>query len=104
MDLTLFLQQMVNGFSFGSMYALIAIGYTMVYGIIKLINFAHGDIFMIGAFAGFFAVTLITDFLIGAFVSSTLSNADINMFISNLLNFTFGITNFFVNLFLGIII
>ena len=77
------IQQFLNGLTVGGIYALIALGYTMVYGIIKLINFAHGDIFMIGAFAGFFAVTLITDFLIGAFVSSTLSNADINMFISN---------------------
>jgi len=44
-----FLQQIVNGISLGSIYALIALGYTMVYGIIKLINFAHGDIYMIGA-------------------------------------------------------
>ncbi|HHW14721.1 MAG TPA: branched-chain amino acid ABC transporter permease [Firmicutes bacterium] len=49
------LQQLVNGLSLGSIYALIALGYTMVYGIIKLINFAHGDIFMVGAFAGYFA-------------------------------------------------
>ncbi|MGE5552742.1 MAG: branched-chain amino acid ABC transporter permease [Betaproteobacteria bacterium] len=48
-------QQVFNGFSLGSIYALIALGYTMVYGIIKLINFAHGDIFMVGAFAGYFA-------------------------------------------------
>ncbi|CAM5196669.1 High-affinity branched-chain amino acid transport system permease protein LivH [Ureibacillus acetophenoni] len=43
------LQQLVNGVSLGSIYALIALGYTMVYGIIKLINFAHGDVFMLGA-------------------------------------------------------
>lgn len=49
-------QQLVNGISLGSIYALIALGYTMVYGIIKLINFAHGDIYMIGAFVGFFAI------------------------------------------------
>ncbi|MCM8709799.1 branched-chain amino acid ABC transporter permease [Clostridium sp. SYSU_GA19001] len=49
-----FLQQIINGLSLGSMYALIALGYTMVYGIIKLINFAHGDIYMIGAFTGFY--------------------------------------------------
>ena len=49
MDITLFLQQMVNGFSLGSMYALIAIGYTMVYGVLRLINFAHGDIMRVGA-------------------------------------------------------
>lgn len=49
------LQQIINGLALGSVYALLAIGYTMVYGIIKLINFAHGDIYMIGAFAGFYA-------------------------------------------------
>lgn len=51
------LQQMVNGISLGSIYALIALGYTMVYGIIKLINFAHGDVYMIGAYIGFAATT-----------------------------------------------
>lgn len=50
------LQQLVNGISLGSIYALIALGYTMVYGIIKLINFAHGEIFMIGSFIGFYAI------------------------------------------------
>lgn len=49
MDSTLFLQQLVNGLSLGSMYALIAVGYTMVYGVLRLINFAHGDIMMVGA-------------------------------------------------------
>lgn len=48
-----FIQQMINGISLGSIYALIALGYTMVYGIIKLINFAHGDIYMVGAFVGY---------------------------------------------------
>lgn len=52
-----FLQQMANGISLGSIYALIALGYTMVYGIIKLINFAHGDVYMIGAYIGFAATT-----------------------------------------------
>lgn len=51
-----FLQQMVNGVSLGSVYALIALGYTMVYGIVKLINFAHGDVMMIGAFTGYFVM------------------------------------------------
>ncbi|GAA0370507.1 branched-chain amino acid ABC transporter permease [Bacillus horti] len=50
------LQQIINGISLGSIYALIALGYTMVYGIIKLINFAHGEVFMIGAFVGFYAI------------------------------------------------
>lgn len=52
-----FFQQVINGLSVGSIYALIALGYTMVYGIVKLINFAHGDILMIGAYFGFFALT-----------------------------------------------
>lgn len=52
-----FLQQIINGLSLGSIYALIALGYTMVYGIIKLINFAHGDIYMLGAFIGFYVAT-----------------------------------------------
>lgn len=51
-------QQLINGISLGSIYALIALGYTMVYGIIKLINFAHGDVFMIGAFVGFYSITV----------------------------------------------
>ena len=51
------MQQLVNGISLGSIYALIALGYTMIYGIIKLINFAHGDIYMVGAYIGFFAIT-----------------------------------------------
>lgn len=55
-----FLQQMVNGVALGSIYALIALGYTMIYGIIKLINFAHGDILMLGAFAGFFVLVAAT--------------------------------------------
>lgn len=61
MDSTLFtqfLQQLINGISLGSIYALIALGYTMVYGIMKLINFAHGDIYMLGAYTGFFAATV----------------------------------------------
>ena len=51
------LQQLINGISLGSIYALIALGYTMVYGIIKLINFAHGEVFMVGAFIGFYPIT-----------------------------------------------
>jgi len=49
-----FLQQLINGLSLGAIYALIALGYTMVYGVLRLINFAHGDVYMLGAFAGFF--------------------------------------------------
>src|SRR6476660_5855833 len=49
-----FLQQLVNGITWGSVYALIALGYTMVYGILRLINFAHGDVYMLGAFFGLY--------------------------------------------------
>ena len=49
-----FVQQLINGLNIGAIYALIALGYTMVYGILRLINFAHGDIYMIGAFAGYY--------------------------------------------------
>ena len=56
--LTLFIQQIINGLRVGSVYALIALGYTMVYGIIRLINFAHGDFIMVGAYALFFTVPL----------------------------------------------
>jgi branched-chain amino acid transport system permease protein len=52
--MTGFLQQLINGLSQGSIYALIALGYTMVYGVLRFINFAHGDVFMVGAFAGMY--------------------------------------------------
>ena len=57
MDFQTFLQQFVNALSLGSLYALIAIGYTMVYGILRLINFAHGDIFMVGGYLAFYGVS-----------------------------------------------
>ncbi len=52
-----FLQQIINGLSFGAIYALIAVGYTMVYGVLRLINFAHGDVFMMGAMLALIAAT-----------------------------------------------
>jgi len=55
--LTEFLQHLVNGVSLGTIYALIALGYTMVYGVLKLINFAHGDVYMAAAYAGFYIAT-----------------------------------------------
>ena len=60
------LQQLVNGISLGSMYALIALGYTMVYGVLKLINFAHGEVFMVGAFVGLGAMAVLHLPLVGA--------------------------------------
>jgi branched-chain amino acid transport system permease protein len=52
--LTEFLQQLLNGLSLGAIYALIALGYTMVYGVLRFINFAHSDVFMVGAFIGYY--------------------------------------------------
>ena len=56
----IFLQQIVNGLTLGSVYAVVALGYTMVYGIIQLINFAHGEVVMIGAMTSFSVITAIT--------------------------------------------
>jgi len=63
----LFLQQLVNGLTVGSVYALIALGYTMVYGILELINFAHGEIYMLGAYLGIIAVAAATSLGLGGF-------------------------------------
>lgn len=52
--MTEFFQQLINGLSVGAMYALIAIGYTLVYGVLRFINFAHSDVFMVGSFAGYY--------------------------------------------------
>lgn len=57
MSISVFLQHLANGISLGSLYALLAIGYTMVYGILRLINFAHGEIFMFGAYMAFYLMT-----------------------------------------------
>jgi branched-chain amino acid transport system permease protein len=58
-----FLQQLLNGLFLGSIYALIALGYTMVYGVLRFINFAHGDVFMLGAFAGLYLNKLMAPML-----------------------------------------
>jgi branched-chain amino acid transport system permease protein len=57
------LQQITNGLALGAIYALIALGYTMVYGVLRFINFAHGDVFMLGAFAGHFLAPMVNRFL-----------------------------------------
>ena len=67
------LQQLINGVSLGSIYALIALGYTMVYGIILLINFAHGDILMVGAYAAFFVLSAIGAGPLGMFLAFVVS-------------------------------
>lgn len=58
-----FLQQLINGLALGAIYGLIALGYTMVYGVLRFINFAHGDVFMLGAFAGYYLSPLVNRFL-----------------------------------------
>src|SRR3546814_2863173 len=60
-SMDIFIQQLINGLTLGSVYALVALGYTMVYGIIGLINFAHGDVVMIGAMAA----TMIASAMVG---------------------------------------
>ncbi len=59
MDIGIFLQNIINALQWGSFYALIALGYTLVYGVLLLINFAHGDIFMVGAYIAFFVVSFL---------------------------------------------
>lgn len=58
MTMEIFLQNMANGITLGSLYALLAIGYTMVYGILRLINFAHGEIFMISTYFAFYGTAI----------------------------------------------
>lgn len=72
MSVETFIQQVINGLTLGSVYALIALGYTMVYGIIKLLNFAHGDIFMVGSFISYY---LILSFDMNIFVAFLLTMA-----------------------------
>src|SRR5262249_58156603 len=68
-----FTQQLINGITLGSIYGLIAIGYTMVFGIIGLVNFAHGDVFMVSAFIALVTLLLLTTWLgIGSFVIALL--------------------------------
>lgn len=68
----LFLNQLINGLHLGSIYALIALGYTMVYGIVKLINFAHGDILMIGAYTSLIMITSLNQSPFLALIASVL--------------------------------
>ena len=78
------LQQLINGVSLGSIYALIALGYTMIYGIIKLINFAHGDIYMVGAYIGFFAITKTNFSIVPAILISMVVTGLLGMLVEKL--------------------
>src|SRR5207253_5817412 len=79
------LQQLVNGLTVGAFYALIALGYTMVYGIIRLINFAHGDIYAVGAFLGLSVYGLLAFFRVGDPVLATLVALVVSMGCTGLL-------------------
>jgi len=79
-----FTQQIINGLALGSIYALIALGYTMVYGIIKLINFAHGDVMMVGAYAGFFSISYFHTNLVVALIVSMIVCAVLGVIIDRL--------------------
>ncbi|MDD5140640.1 MAG: branched-chain amino acid ABC transporter permease [Verrucomicrobiales bacterium] len=74
-----FIQQLINGLALGSILALIALGYTMVYGILRFINFAHGDIFMLGAFAGFYLAPKVATVLPTPSIGSGLAVMGISM-------------------------
>src|SRR4029077_6547618 len=54
--MSFFFQELVNGITTGALYALVALGFSMVYGVLKLLNFAHGDLYMVGAYIGFFGI------------------------------------------------
>ena len=79
-----FLQQLINGLSLGAIYALIALGYTMVYGIIMLINFAHGDIMMVGAYVGFFSIAVLGSNIFAALIFAMLSCAVLGVLIEKI--------------------
>jgi len=83
-----FLQQVVNGISLGSIYALIALGYTMIYGILRFINFAHGDVFMVGAFVGYYLTPSISSLLGGSALMVGLAVALSAMLICSMLGVT----------------
>ena len=74
-------QQLINGISLGSIYALIALGYTMIYGILKLINFAHGDIYMLGAYIGFVCTSILKLSFLPALIISMIGAALAGMII-----------------------
>lgn len=78
------MQQIINGLSLGAIYALIALGYTMVYGIIKLINFAHGDIMMVGAYVGFFSISIFGTHIVVAMLFAMIACAILGVLIEKI--------------------
>src|SRR6184192_4542765 len=82
-----FVQQLINGITLGSIYGLIAIGYTMVFGIIGMVNFAHGDVFMVSAFIALITLLLLTTWLgIGSFVVALVIVLILAMLLTSLVN------------------
>lgn len=71
----MFLQQVVNGFTLGSTYAVIALGYTLIFGVLNIVNMAHGEIFMIGAFVGLMLVTKFNVGIVGALIGAMAAGA-----------------------------
>jgi len=82
--MTYVLQQFVNAVQLGSIYALIALGYSMVYGVLTMVNFAHGDVFMVGAFVAFFAATLLKLPFVGTLMAAMLGSALLGMTIERI--------------------
>src|SRR5712672_3996344 len=84
-----FIQQLINGITLGSIYGLIAIGYTMVFGIIGMVNFAHGDVFMVSAFIALVTFLFLTTWLgIGSVVVALLIVLVVAMLLTSLVNWT----------------
>jgi branched-chain amino acid transport system permease protein len=85
----IFIQQLINGITLGSIYGLIAIGYTMVFGIIGMVNFAHGDVFMVSSFIALIALLLLTTWLgIGSIALALVIVLVIAMILTSLVNWT----------------
>src|ERR1700745_1779492 len=85
----LFTQQLINGVTLGSIYGLIAIGYTMVFGIIGMVNFAHGDVFMVSAFIALIAYLIVTAWLgIASVVGALIIVLAVAMALTSLVNWT----------------
>src|ERR1700688_3905262 len=85
----IFLQQLINGITLGSIYGLIAIGYTMVFGIIGMVNFAHGDVFMVSAFIALITFLIVTTWLgISSVVLALLIVLVVAMVLTSLVNWT----------------
>src|SRR4030088_238742 len=84
-----FTQQLINGITLGSIYGLIAIGYTMVFGIIGMVNFAHGDVFMVSAFIALITYLIVTAWLgIGSVVAALAIVLVVAMVLTSLVNWT----------------